>query len=122
MAKGWKDVVADPAAGVAMLAKRNPAADAALETRRLRLAIDANVLKEYVRATGLGGVDAARFDRWLMQPREILNSIIRLMPRYISPMPTSRIPATGCCSRLQLTRRRAGQAAPIVGVMQRTAK
>ncbi|MEM1160525.1 MAG: ABC transporter substrate-binding protein, partial [Pseudomonadota bacterium] len=44
VAKGWKDVIADPAAGAAMVGKRNPAADVALEQRRLQLAIDANVV------------------------------------------------------------------------------
>ena len=44
VAKGWKDVIADPAKGAAMVAKRNPAADVALETRRLKLSIDANVV------------------------------------------------------------------------------
>ena len=31
VAKGWMDVIADPAAGIASLLERNPAADAALE-------------------------------------------------------------------------------------------
>ncbi|MEL6588390.1 MAG: ABC transporter substrate-binding protein, partial [Pseudomonadota bacterium] len=47
VAKGWKDVIADPAAGAAAVIARNPAADAALEERRLQLAIDANVLTDY---------------------------------------------------------------------------
>ena len=48
-------------AAAAALVKRNPAADAALEQRRLQLAIDANVLTDYVRANGMGGVDSSRF-------------------------------------------------------------
>ena len=40
--------------------KRNPAADAAREERRLKQAIDANVLTDYVKASGMGGIDTAR--------------------------------------------------------------
>ncbi|MEP0521853.1 MAG: ABC transporter substrate-binding protein [Hyphomicrobiales bacterium] len=60
VANGWNDVIADPAAGAAMVVKRNPAADAALEERRLRLAIDANVVTDYTKENGLGGIDEAR--------------------------------------------------------------
>ena len=70
VAKGWKDVIADPAAGAKMVAKRNPAADVALETRRLKLAIDANVLTDYVKANGMGGVDADRFAKAMKQLSE----------------------------------------------------
>lgn len=70
VSKGWKDVIADPAAGAAMVAKRNPAADVALETRRLKLAIDANVVTDYTKANGIGGVDPVRFDKALMQLAE----------------------------------------------------
>ena len=61
VAAGWKDAIADPTAAAAALVKRNPAADAALEERRLKLAIDANVLTDYVKANGMGGIDTARF-------------------------------------------------------------
>ncbi len=70
VAKGWKDVVADPAAGAAMVTKRNPAADAALEQRRLQLAIDANVATPYVLEHGMGGVDPARMAKALIQLAE----------------------------------------------------
>ena len=43
------------------MVKRNPAADAGLEQRRLSLAIDANVLTDYVKANGMGAIDDARF-------------------------------------------------------------
>ena len=58
---GWRDAIKDPRAAAAALVKRNPAADAALEQRRLQLAIDANVLTDYVKANGMGGVDSSRF-------------------------------------------------------------
>jgi len=70
VAKGWKDVIADPAAGAAMVKKRNPAADADLEQRRLQLAIDANVVTDYTKANGMGGIDADRMARGLKQLAE----------------------------------------------------
>lgn len=70
VAKGWNDVIADPAAGAAMVAKRNPASDQALEQRRLQLAIDANVVTDYTKANGMGKIDPARFEKALEQLAE----------------------------------------------------
>ncbi len=67
VAKGWQDVVSDPAAGIESLIKRNPAADPALEQERLQMAIDQNVMTDYVMANGMGGIDAARMDAALAQ-------------------------------------------------------
>ena len=67
VAKGWVDAIADPAAAVPSLTKRNPAADAALEQRRLQLAIDANVVTDYTNANGMGGIDQDRFNNALDQ-------------------------------------------------------
>ena len=47
--------------------KRNPAADAALEKRRLLLSIEANVLTDYVKENGMGNVDAARLSNAIEQ-------------------------------------------------------
>ena len=52
------------------LIARNPAADAALEQRRLQLAIDANVVTDYTRANGMGGIDDARMAKALEQLAE----------------------------------------------------
>ncbi len=60
VAMGWKDSIADPASVIPSLIERNPAADAALEQRRLELAIDANVVTDYTMANGMGGIDADR--------------------------------------------------------------
>jgi len=60
VAAGWNDVIADPAMGAAAVGKRNPAADVELEQRRLQLAIDANVVTDYTRENGMGGIDADR--------------------------------------------------------------
>ncbi len=70
VAAGWQDVITDPAAGAAMVAERNPAIDVALEQRRLQLAIDANVLTDYVKANGMGGIDAARMEAAIDQIAE----------------------------------------------------
>jgi len=70
VADGWRDVIADPAAGAAMVAKRNPAIDVELETRRLQLAIDANVVTDYTKTNGIGGIDGDRFAASLEQIAE----------------------------------------------------
>ncbi|MGR3468417.1 MAG: ABC transporter substrate-binding protein [Shimia sp.] len=67
VAMGWKDVMADPAAGAASVVERNPAADADLEQRRLQLAIDANVATDYVMENGMGGIDETRMMEALEQ-------------------------------------------------------
>jgi len=67
VAAGWKDVIADPAVGAAMVIARNPAGDVDLETRRLQLAIEANVVTDAVMANGMGGIDGDRMARALEQ-------------------------------------------------------
>ena len=67
---GWKDAIANPEAAAIALVKRNPAADAALEQIRLQLALDANVLTDYVKANGMGGIDTARFASAIKQLSE----------------------------------------------------
>lgn len=67
VAKGWVDAIADPAASMASLQKRNPAAKPELEERRLKLAIDANVVTDYTMANGMGGIDQDRFDNSIEQ-------------------------------------------------------
>ncbi|MGR3435693.1 MAG: ABC transporter substrate-binding protein [Shimia sp.] len=70
VAQGWVDVIADPAMGAAAVVARNPAADAALEQRRLQLAIDANVATDYVMENGMGGIDPARLEAAITQIAE----------------------------------------------------
>ncbi|MBP0484863.1 ABC transporter substrate-binding protein [Sagittula salina] len=67
VAKGWTDAIADPATAIQSLVQRNPAADAALEQRRLQLAIDANVVTDWTKANGMGPIDADRFANSLDQ-------------------------------------------------------
>lgn len=71
VAMGWKSAVADPAKAVDALMKRNPAADAGLETERLQMAIDANVLTDYVKANGIGGIDPNRMTSAIQQTKSV---------------------------------------------------
>ena len=71
VAMGWKDAIADPAKAIESLIERNPAADPALEAERLQMAIDANVLTDYVQANGLGGIDAGRMATAIEQTKSV---------------------------------------------------
>ena len=70
VAHGLQDTVDDPAAGVEAIAARNPALDHDLEVRRLELALRDNIMTDWVRENGLGGIDEARFLRSIDQIRE----------------------------------------------------
>lgn len=61
--KAWKDVIADPALGIAAAKKRDPLINDALERERLDMSLKMNVLTPYVKANGMGDVDPARFAR-----------------------------------------------------------
>jgi NitT/TauT family transport system substrate-binding protein len=71
VANGWSDSIADPAGAIASLVQRNPAADAALEQERLQMAIDANVLTDWVKANGFGGIDPARMGTAIEQTKTV---------------------------------------------------
>jgi len=71
VARGWSDAIDDPAGAIASLVVRNPAADPALETERLQMAIDANVLTDFVKANGIGGIDDARMARAIEQTKSV---------------------------------------------------
>jgi NitT/TauT family transport system substrate-binding protein len=58
--KGMKDVIADPKAAVATVKARDGLVDAALEERRLKLALDATVLTANAKAEGFGNISAPR--------------------------------------------------------------
>src|SRR6266550_4306494 len=63
MAKDEKDVIADNKLGIAAAKKRDPLIDEALETERLQISLQTNILTPYVKANGMGDVDPARFAR-----------------------------------------------------------
>lgn len=70
-AKGWKAAIADPAGAITALIARNPAADPVLEQKRLELAISGNVLSDYVKEHGMGGVDPERFAKAIEQTKSV---------------------------------------------------
>jgi NitT/TauT family transport system substrate-binding protein len=67
VAQGWASAIVDPEAGAAAVLQRNPAGDLELETRRLQIAIDANVITDYTIANGIGNVDPDRMTAALTQ-------------------------------------------------------
>ena len=67
LAKGFADAVADPEAGVAAVLKRNEILDPAIELERLTMANEMNIVTDYTKANGLGGVDMDRLASSLVQ-------------------------------------------------------
>ena len=75
IALGWKDAIADPDTAIQALIKRNPAADADLEKRRLQLSIDDNVLTDWAKANGMGDIDQARMEKAIEQTRSVYDFV-----------------------------------------------
>ncbi|HEY8564525.1 MAG TPA: ABC transporter substrate-binding protein [Beijerinckiaceae bacterium] len=67
LVKGLRDTVADPSSAVDTVIKRNDVAKKDVELERLRMVLDQNIVTPAVKANGIGGVDAARFERALDQ-------------------------------------------------------
>jgi NitT/TauT family transport system substrate-binding protein len=67
LTKGVRDTVRDPAAGAALVIKRNDVARLEVETERLQMTLNQNVMTPWVKANGFGGVDRARWGRALDQ-------------------------------------------------------
>lgn len=67
LVKGIKDVVANPGEGAAMVIKRNDVARLDVETERLQMTLDQNVVTPWVKANGIGGIDEGRWARALDQ-------------------------------------------------------
>jgi NitT/TauT family transport system substrate-binding protein len=60
LARGFADAVADPAAGAAAVIARNETLDVAIETERLVMANEMNIVTPYVTENGFGDVDMER--------------------------------------------------------------
>ena len=67
IAKGARDTVADPAAAVDSVLKRNDVAKKDVELERLKMVLEQNVVTPWVKENGIGGIDKARFERALDQ-------------------------------------------------------
>jgi NitT/TauT family transport system substrate-binding protein len=68
--KGFKDVIADNKVGIDAALKKDPLIDPALETERLQIALQTNILTPYVKANGMGDVDPVRFEKAVKQVSE----------------------------------------------------
>jgi NitT/TauT family transport system substrate-binding protein len=71
--RGLKDVLADPAGAVELVAKYDPLIDQELEKQRLDMAIEQNILTPYVQENGFGTIDEARMARAIEQLAEALD-------------------------------------------------
>ncbi len=65
--KGFKDVIADPAAGIAAIKGVDPLINEDLEKKRLVMALEGNVLTEEVKTHGMGGIQAERMTKAIEQ-------------------------------------------------------
>jgi len=78
--KGMRDVIADPKAGIATVKARDGIIDAALEERRLKLALDATVLTPDARAEGFGAISGPRLSLMASQVSDAFGTKERVKP------------------------------------------
>ncbi len=78
--KGARDVVANPEAAVADVKARDGIINTALETRRLKLAIDSVINSPDARAEGFGQVNAGRLALMASQVSDAFNTKTRVNP------------------------------------------
>jgi NitT/TauT family transport system substrate-binding protein len=65
--KGWRDAIADPDAAIAALKEVDPLIDTDLETRRLKMVINENVLTDAVKKNGMGTIETDRMAKAIEQ-------------------------------------------------------
>ncbi|QRG05433.1 ABC transporter substrate-binding protein [Xanthobacter dioxanivorans] len=65
--KGIIDTAKDPKAAIKSVMKRNETADEAIELARLEMALRDNIVTDWVKANGIGDVDAARLAKSIDQ-------------------------------------------------------
>ncbi|HQX08015.1 MAG TPA: taurine ABC transporter permease, partial [Zoogloea sp.] len=68
--KALKETIAKPDAAIPAVKERDPLIDLALETRRLKLALDTSVVTAEVKQNGLGAVTADRLKRSIAETAE----------------------------------------------------
>lgn len=81
--KGAKAVIADPKAAVGIVKQRDGIINAALEERRLKLAIDSSIATADARAEGFGAVSAPRLSLMASQVSDAFNTKTRVNPDAI---------------------------------------
>ncbi len=79
-AKGMKDVIGNPAAAIADVKARDGIINVALETRRLKLAIDTVINSPNARAEGFGQVNGPRLSLMASQVADAFNTRNRVNP------------------------------------------
>jgi NitT/TauT family transport system substrate-binding protein len=67
VARALKDLIADPAGAVELVAKYDPLIDKDLEQQRLAMAIEQNILTPHVQEDGFGAIDEERMARAIDQ-------------------------------------------------------
>ncbi|MCU0763900.1 MAG: ABC transporter substrate-binding protein [Hydrogenophaga sp.] len=82
-AKGAKEVMANPAAGIETVKARDGIINVALETRRLQLAIDSVVASPDARAEGFGKVNPGRLALMASQVSDAYNTKTRINPSTV---------------------------------------
>jgi NitT/TauT family transport system substrate-binding protein len=82
-AKGAKEVMANPAAGIETVKARDGIINVALETRRLQLAIDSVVASPDARAEGFGKINPGRMALMASQVSDAYNTKTRINPSTI---------------------------------------
>jgi NitT/TauT family transport system substrate-binding protein len=65
--RGFKDVVADTEGAIETVYERDPLIDKTVESDRLALALEVNILTDWVEANGFGDIDPARMARAIDQ-------------------------------------------------------
>ena len=78
--KGVKDVIANPEAAIADVKARDGIINSALETRRLKLAIDTVINSPDARAEGFGQVNAGRLSLMASQVSDAFGTKTRVNP------------------------------------------
>lgn len=65
--RAQREIVANPRLGVEAVLRADPSADAAVEAERLDIGLRENIVTDWVKANGLGGIDEGRFSRAIQQ-------------------------------------------------------
>ncbi len=82
-AKGAKEVISNPAAAIADVKARDGIVNVALETRRLKLAIDTAINSPNARAEGFGQVNGPRLALMASQVSDAFNTKTRVNPEAV---------------------------------------
>jgi NitT/TauT family transport system substrate-binding protein len=82
-AKGAKDVIAKPEATIDYVKARDGIIDTALETRRLKLAVDSVVNSPDARAEGFGQINGPRMSLMASQVSDAFNTKTRVDPNVV---------------------------------------